>query len=280
MAEFECRVYKLEILPHPNADAIDLAKVGDYLSIVRKGEFNTGDLGVYIPEAAICPDWLVTELGLEGKLAGSKHNRVKAIKLRGILSQGLIYPVHYHPREDGDRYEISINGKWLIVKEGQDVTEELGIIKWSPPIPVHMAGEVWNAHGMTLKYDVENFKKYPNVLNEGEHVVMTEKIHGCVSPDTLVMLPNGEEVPIEDVIDDDAITHVMSYDVETGKFKPKTVTAKFRRPNIENKRWMRLTLENGRVLKITEDHPVFSNERNAYVPAKDIRPNEDIKSPI
>lgn len=280
MAEFECRVYKLEILPHPNADAIELAKVGDYLSIVRKGEFNTGDLGVYIPEAAICPDWLVTELGLEGKLAGSKHNRVKAIKLRGILSQGLIYPVHYHPREDGDRYEISINGKWLIVKEGQDVTEELGIIKWSPPIPVHMAGEVWNAHGMTLKYDVENFKKYPNVLNEGEHVVMTEKIHGCVSPDTLVMLPNGEEVPIEDVIDDDAITHVMSYDVETGKFKPKTVTAKFRRPNIENKRWMRLTLENGRVLKITEDHPVFSNERNAYVPAKDIRPNEDIKSPI
>ena len=280
MAEFECKVYKLEILPHPNADVIELAKVGDYLSIVKKGDFQTGDLGVYIPEAAICPNWLIVELGLEGKLAGKDKNRVKAIKLRGILSQGLIYPVHYHPREDGDRYEISINGKWLIVKEGQDVTEELGIIKWSPPIPVHMAGEVWNAHGMTLKYDVENFKKYPNVLNEGEHVVMTEKIHGCVSPDTLVMLPNGEEVPIEDVIDDDAITHVMSYDVETGKFKPKTVTAKFRRPNIENKRWMRLTLENGRVLKITEDHPVFSNERNAYVPAKDIRPNEDIKSPI
>lgn len=172
------------------------------------------------------------------------------------------------------------DGSHIPVNEGDVVTDFLGITKWEPPIPVHMAGEVWNAHGMTLKYDVENFKKYPNVLNEGEHVVMTEKIHGCVSPDTLVMLPNGEEVPIEDVIDDDAITHVMSYDVETGKFKPKTVTAKFRRPNIENKRWMRLTLENGRVLKITEDHPVFSNERNAYVPAKDIRPNEDIKSPI
>lgn len=172
------------------------------------------------------------------------------------------------------------NDERFDVVEGQDVAEILGIVKWSPPIPVHMAGEVFNAFGKTLKYDIENFKKYPEVLVKGEEVIMTEKIHGCVSPDTLVMLPNGEEVPIEDVINNDAITHVMSYDVETEKFKTKAITAKFRRPNVENKRWVQLTFESGRVLKITEDHPVFSNERNAYVPAKDVRPNEDIKSPI
>lgn len=99
MAEFECKVYKLEILPHPNADAIELAKVGDYLSIVRKGEFNTGDLGVYIPTSAIVPVWLLKRLGLwddekgKGKLAGKDGNRVKEVRLRGILSEGLVYSV-------------------------------------------------------------------------------------------------------------------------------------------------------------------------------------------
>lgn len=291
MATFECKVYKLKIEEHPNADVLELAVVGDYRSIVRKGQFKTGDLGVYIPEAAVLPEWLIASLGLEGKLAGKQKNRVKAVRLRGVLSQGLVYPATDVSVDAAyPEYAIELHNDvagtfgmtkvFYPVKEGSVVTEELGITKYEPPIPVHMAGEVFNAHGMTLKYDIENAKKFPDVLQEGEEVVMTEKIHGCVSPDTLVMLPNGEEVPIEDVIGDDAITHVMSYDVETKKFKPKSITAKFRRPNTENKHWVRLTLENGRVLKITEDHPVFSNERNAYVPAKDIRPNEDIKSPI
>ena len=181
MAEFECKVYKLEILPHPNADVIELAKVGDYLSIVKKGDFQTGDLGVYIPEAAICPNWLIVELGLEGKLAGKDKNRVKAIKLRGILSQGLIYPMSYDTSYQSDSVVPVIfndKGERWEANEGDVVNDFLGITKWEPPIPVHMAGEVWNAHGYTLKYDIENFKKYPSILQEGEPVVMTEKIHG------------------------------------------------------------------------------------------------------
>ena len=182
MATFEAKVYRLEIEEHPNADAIELAKVGDYRSIVRKGDFKTGDLGVYIPEAAIVPDWLISELGLEGKLAGKDKNRVKAIKLRGILSQGLIYPVQLDLGPDYDHYirnpEKTSAALYKEVEEGTDVTEYLDITKYEPPIPVHMAGEVSNAFGYTLKYDIENFKRHPDVLFEGEEVVMTEKLHG------------------------------------------------------------------------------------------------------
>jgi hypothetical protein len=289
MASFEVKVYQLTIEEHPNADVLELARVGDYRSVVRKGQFRTGDLGVYIPEQAIVPEWILRALGMwdgetgKGRLAGPNGNRVHGINLRGILSQGLIYPVD--AGTDVGHPFITIGGEdnvgtLLPVVEGQDVTKALGIVKWSPPIPVHMAGEVFNASGYTVKYDIENFRKYPDVLEEGEEVVMTEKLHGCVSPDTLVMLPNGEEIPIEEVINDDTVTHVMSYDVKNQQFKSKQITAKLRRANTENKRWVKLTLENGRVLKITEDHPIFSNERNKYVAAKDIRPNEDIKSPI
>ena len=163
---FESRVYALRIEPHPNADRLELAAIGGYRCVVGKGSYADGDLAAYIPEAAVCPDWLISELGLEGKLAGSAENRVKAVKLRGALSQGLVYPVR----------EGMIRGR--AVAEGDDVTGLLELVKYEPPIPISMQGEVRAVHGATLHYDIEDFKKYPNEFQEGESVVMTEKLHG------------------------------------------------------------------------------------------------------
>ncbi|MCI0693092.1 RNA ligase (ATP) [candidate division KSB1 bacterium] len=171
MSTFAVLVRHIEIFPHPNADLLELAKVDDYRCVVKKGEFKTGDLVAYIPEASLVPAPLLAEMGLTGRLAGSEKNRVKAVKLRGEVSQGLVYPARPH---------------W---KEGDDVTAELGIVKWIPPIPVHLAGELAPApegwHGYT---DIENIKRYPNVLQPGEEVVATEKVHGTC---TLVGLMNG-----------------------------------------------------------------------------------------
>lgn len=172
MATFKSTVERLTISEHPNADALELAQVGDYNVIVPKNVYQTGDLAVYIPEFAIVPDWMITELGLEGKLAGSNKNRVKTIKLRGVLSEGLVYPTKGGVLSNLD------TGESKLVVEGDDVTEFLGIVKWEPPIPVHMSGQVFNALGKTVKYDIESYKKYNRVLEEGEDVVITEKIHG------------------------------------------------------------------------------------------------------
>ena len=166
MATFESRIHALRIEPHPNADRLELAAVGGFRCIVGKGSFADGDLAAYIPEGAVCPDWLIAELGLEGRLAGKRRNRVKAVKLRGVLSQGLVYPVR-----DG-----TIRGR--AVAEGDDVTALLDLVKYEPPIPIAMQGEVRPAHGATLHYDIENFKKYPDALRPGEPVVITEKLHG------------------------------------------------------------------------------------------------------
>ena len=71
------------------------------------------------------------------------------------------------------------DGCYTFVKEGDDVADDLGIVKWNPPIPTHLSGEVYNAgRELTVNYDIENFKKYPDVLVEGEDVAMTEKLHG------------------------------------------------------------------------------------------------------
>ena len=166
MATFESRVYALRIEPHPNADRLELAAIGGFRSVVGKGAYVDGDLAAYIPEGAVCPDWLIAELGLTGKLAGSKHNRVKAAKLRGILSQGLVYPV-----KDGCIREQP-------VQEGDEVTELLELQKYEPPVPIAMQGEVQPTHGATIHYEIENVKQYPDTLQEGEPVVFTEKLHG------------------------------------------------------------------------------------------------------
>ena len=179
MATLKATVEKLIIEEHPNADALEIAVIGGYRAIVGKGQFNTGDLAVYIPEQSILPQWLVSEMGLEGRLAGRESNRVKAVKLRKVLSQGLVYgletigTVHnlLHVDEDGQFRSTR-------VKEGDDVTDILGIVKYEPAIPTHMNGEVWNAYGLTLKYDIENWQNYPEILESGESVVFTEKIHG------------------------------------------------------------------------------------------------------
>lgn len=48
MSAFTATVMKIIVEPHPNADAIELARVGDYFSIIKKGYLKTGDLAVYI----------------------------------------------------------------------------------------------------------------------------------------------------------------------------------------------------------------------------------------
>ncbi|MEL6343656.1 MAG: RNA ligase (ATP) [Myxococcota bacterium] len=161
MAHFNVSVVPVTIEPHHNADALEVARVGGYRSVVRKGAFRTGDLVAYIPEQSLVPAPILEELGLVGRLAGRDANRVKAIRLRGVLSQGICYPAR---------------PGWVV---GQDVAEVLGIVKYEPPVPTAMSGVVYAAGlDRTLRYDIENIKRYPDVFVAGEPVVFTEKIHG------------------------------------------------------------------------------------------------------
>jgi RNA ligase (TIGR02306 family) len=76
------------------------------------------------------------------------------------------------PTEDGI-------GAMHIVSEGDNVADVLGITKWEPPVPVHMSGEVYAAgQALTVAFDIENYKKYPDILVAGEEVIFTEKLHG------------------------------------------------------------------------------------------------------
>lgn len=183
MSTFVVKVARIRAIePIEGADVIELAVIGDYRSVVKKDEFKADQLAVYIPEAAVVPLWLLQKIGLEGRLAGKEKNRVKAIKLRGCLSQGIVYPLRGINREKGvmEYYNTASSAMDTItVQEGDNVTPYLGITKYEPAIPAYMSGEVYNADMRnTIAYDIENFKAYPDVFTTGEQVVMTEKLHG------------------------------------------------------------------------------------------------------
>lgn len=94
----------------PNADSIETATVLGWQVVVKKGEYNIGDLSAYIPI-----DTIVPELP-EYEFLKQRKYRVRTIKLRGQISQGLLVPLP--------------NGKW---KEGDDLTDILGVKKYEKP---------------------------------------------------------------------------------------------------------------------------------------------------
>lgn len=158
----------LTIHEHPNADALELAQVGLYRAVVAKGAYRTGDTAVYIPEQSVLPADLIEELGLTGRLAGGKSDRVKAVRLRGELSQGIVC----RPRALAEVDLVRA------AAEGTDFAERLGVVKWVPPIPPTMNGEVEAAPDLLPWVDIENVQRYPDIFAPGEPVVVTEKLHG------------------------------------------------------------------------------------------------------
>ncbi|MEU8793350.1 RNA ligase (ATP) [Streptomyces sp. NPDC048643] len=174
----------LTVHEHPNADALELAQVGLYRAVVAKGAFRTGEHAVYIPEQSVLPAGLIEELGLTGRLAGSAADRVRAVRLRGEVSQGIV--CRPQALADVDLAHAA--------REGTDFAEALGIVKWVPPIPPTMDGDVESAPGLLPWVDIENIQRYPDIFTEGEPVVLTEKLHGSAC--LLTYLADEERVHV------------------------------------------------------------------------------------
>jgi len=137
-----------EVKAHPNADALELAVVGGWQVVVKKGEFLAGDLAVYFEIDSWIPHEIAPFLSKGSnprEFRGVKGERLKTIKLRGEISQGLLLK----PLTDsGVRAVISgyvPEYGWGATQAfilGDDVTEFLQVQKWEADIPAHLAGQV------------------------------------------------------------------------------------------------------------------------------------------
>jgi RNA ligase (TIGR02306 family) len=158
-----------EIKPIEGADNIELAVVGGWNCITKKGEYKSNDLVIIATTDAVIPQDLSDKMNVTNYLR--KGGRVRTVKLRGVYSECLIIPTKYIP------------GIGDIYYDGMDMMEKMGVFKFEPPVK-----QVQLASGKKIRYSENpnfhiyykfpNIKNVPGIFTEEDWVQITRKVHG------------------------------------------------------------------------------------------------------
>ncbi|HCN78978.1 MAG TPA: RNA ligase (ATP) [Verrucomicrobiales bacterium] len=161
----------LAIEPIPNADAIELVRIQGWQCVVKKGEFRVGDVGVFFEIDSVPPDderFAFLWRPKDGSVVPQPATfRLRTIRLRGMLSQGLLMPLRQFP-------EIPSG-----LTTSADVTEILQITKWETQIPLNDEVDGPFLPGVP-KTDEMRVQSVPDVIAEitGKPYVITVKCDG------------------------------------------------------------------------------------------------------
>jgi RNA ligase (TIGR02306 family) len=179
------RIVKIDaIQPIPNADAIEIAKIGGWSVVVKKAEFSVGDVAVYFEIDTFLPEgnpaWQFLVEKSSRIYNGVNGHVLKSIRLRKQLSQGLlISPKAFEMATGGFQEPFSF------LPIGTDVSELLGVSKYEPPIPANLAGvQRGNFPSIIPKTDQERIQNLTEEFNNwsgcGELLTweVTEKLEG------------------------------------------------------------------------------------------------------
>ena len=127
-----------EVRRIPDADKICAYVVDGWTVVDSIGKYSVNDLVVYCEIDSWIPSTVAPFLTKPDKFPkeynGVEGERLRTVKLRGQISQGLLLPIDCTTISDGEGTVISVS-------EGDDVTEFLGIQKWERPLPTQLQGQ-------------------------------------------------------------------------------------------------------------------------------------------
>ena len=165
--------------PIPNADAIEKVRVLGWWVVVKKGEFKPGDKVVYCEIDALLPErpefeflrpssFKPAQTDASGAVTLAAGFRIKTVKLRGQVSQGICFP-------------LSLLPPGTPTDDDTDVTEAFAVRKWEPPQTVGMGGRVKGSFpGFLPKTDETRVQVLEKVIerHRGLTFYVTEKLDG------------------------------------------------------------------------------------------------------
>lgn len=199
-----------ELEKHPNADSLSIVRIGGYQVVVKTENYAAGDLAVYIQPDSVVPQtapfeflWADKEF-LDG-VVPEKYRRITVRRFRKEWSEGLLLPLSDFAKDAAIEHIVNNHE----VQEGDDVAGLLGITHYEPPEPIDIHGQrkqqykwppkslkgwfyyILHLIGIDLNgpvggsnekgpknpppvYDVEAYKNFKGVIQDGEYVVVTE----------------------------------------------------------------------------------------------------------
>ena len=175
--------------PIEGADAIEAAVVGGWTVVVKKGEYSVGDLAVYCEIDSWIPHELAPFLskGSEPReFNGVKGERLRTVKLRGQLSQGLLLTIEStFPGKDRNFF-------WSMM--GEDVSEQLGIQKYEAPVPAQLAGEVRGEFPSFIpKTDQERIQNLTVELEDWKREKLSWEVTEKMDGSSMTVYVNGDD---------------------------------------------------------------------------------------
>ncbi len=162
-----------EVQPIDGADAIEKVRVKEWWVVSKKGTFKVGDLCRFYEIDSFLPvepeyDFLLKGSAKRKMVYENTERegiRLKTVKLRGQISQGLALPL-----KEG-----------LPQEEGSDISELLNVVKWEAPVPACISGTVKGCNpGFFPKTDEERIQNCSDVLerHRGELFYIASKLDG------------------------------------------------------------------------------------------------------
>lgn len=175
MAEMKIIIQKIErIEEHPNADRLEIAFTDtfDWPVIIGKDSFEIGDKVIHFPVDCVV-DEKMEDLLLGGSKLKLKNGRIRAAKIRGIISYGILAP-------------------WSKIINTYDVTDKetnlmkiIGCKKYEPPVKALSPRSNTNPkskktvnRNFTKYFDMNHLQNCKGIFNDEDVVIVTEKLHG------------------------------------------------------------------------------------------------------
>jgi RNA ligase (TIGR02306 family) len=151
------------VIKHPNADALDIVGVLGYKAIVKRDQYKVSDLIVFIQPDTVLPDDTVWAAFYK-----AKSSRVKAVKLRGEWSMGIVESIEN---------VFNVASKDIPgFEEGMEISKTIGVTKYEPPTPSDLSAKGFLPYGIP-KTDEERYQNIPD-LPFGALVDVTLKVDG------------------------------------------------------------------------------------------------------
>ena len=188
-----------------------------------------------------------------------ENRRVKAIKLRGVKSNGFFCSLdslsHFGDisnLQDGDRLDefcgIPVCCKYVSKRNPRRNTSQKSVKKKELCFPEHKDTS-------QLKYNLGEIKN-------GDELIITLKVHGCVDKDTIVNTLEYGDLTIKEVVDQKLNCKIKARDIEMDEDVYVDIDQHYFKE--DSGEWYEIELEDGRAITITGNNPVWLPEINAY----------------